>query len=220
QNPHQVTAVEVLSPSIVSAQLSTIAKAFPIQAIKTGMLANAEIATIVADFLSKQTVPIVIDPVMVATSGAALLEPEAIQVYQEILLSLATLITPNLPEAEVLSQQFIRSEKDIQAAGEEILRRFGSPVLVKGGHFPSASTAKDWLFWKHGVEIFENQWVTSGASHGTGCTLSAAICANLALGKSLPEAIQLAKTYVNQSIQLSISHKKRLNSLIHAYFNP
>lgn len=202
--PGKVSRIEPVSAEIVGEQIEVLTK-FPIDAIKTGLLYSAEIISAVAKAirgkgrLSAQRVPIVVDPVIVATSGDMLLEPAAIEAYVEELFPLASLITPNLDEAERLLGTEIRDRQAMRRAGKELEREFGTAILVKGGHLRGRD-AVDVLFIGGKVIEFSATFVRGVATHGTGCTYSAAITAGIASGLSLEEAITRAKKFVTESI--------------------
>lgn len=202
--PGKVSRIEPVSAEIVGEQIEVLTK-FPIDAIKTGLLYSAEIISAVAKAirgrgrLSAQRVPIVVDPVIVATSGDMLLEPAAIEAYEKELFPLASLITPNLDEAERLLRMEIRDRQAMHRAGKELEREFGTAILVKGGHLRGRD-AVDVLFVGGKVIEFSATFVSRVATHGTGCTYSAAITAGIASGLSLEEAITRAKKFVTESI--------------------
>lgn len=202
--PGKVSRIEPVSAEIVGEQIEVLTK-FPIDAIKTGLLYSAEIISAVAKAirgrgrLSAQRVPIVVDPVIVATSGDMLLEPAAIEAYEKELFPLASLITPNLDEAERLLRMEIRDRQAMHRAGKELEREFGTAILVKGGHLRGRD-AVDVLFIGGKVIEFSATFVRGVATHGTGCTYSAAITAGIASGLSLEEAITRAKKFVTESI--------------------
>jgi len=202
--PGKVSRIEPVSARIVREQIEVLTN-FPIGAIKTGLLCSAEIISAVAkairgmdrNFASR--VPVVIDPVIVATSGDPLLEPAAIEAYEKELFPLASLITPNLDEAERLLGTKIKDRQAMQRAGKELEREFGTAILLKGGHL-QADAALDLLFVGGKVVEFSAPFVPGVATHGTGCTYSAAITAGLASGLALEEAITRAKKFVTESI--------------------
>jgi hydroxymethylpyrimidine/phosphomethylpyrimidine kinase len=203
--PGKVSRIEPVSARIVREQIEVLVKNFPIGAIKTGLLCSAEIISAVAkairsmDRNSGSRVPIVIDPVVVATSGDPLLEPAAIEAYEKELFPLGSLITPNLDEAERLLGREIRDQQAMHRAGKELEREFGTAILLKGGHL-AGDTALDLLFIGGKVVEFSAPFVGGVATHGTGCTYSAAIAAGLACGLALKEAITRAKKFVTQAI--------------------
>lgn len=203
QNTTGVSAVEVLSPDIVRAQIKMVMEDFPVAAVKTGMLATAEIIETVAATLAgiAHRIPIVVDPVMVATSGAVLLEPRASATLVGELFPLATLITPNIPEAELLSGLSLDTEDDLLAAAEWFIDRGAGAVLVKGGH-GSGDRVLDLLAERDGaITRIERPRLDSTSTHGTGCTLSSAIAARLALGDQLADAVEGAIGYVRGAIE-------------------
>jgi hydroxymethylpyrimidine/phosphomethylpyrimidine kinase len=204
QNPRRVLAVEPCSPEIVRQQMKAVFEELRPAAVKTGMLFSAEIIRAVADFFKKQKrLPLVVDPVMFSTSGAALLLPAAIKILREQLLPLAMLVTPNLDEAEILTGHKIASVENMRVAAREIHTRFGCAVLVKGGHLRGVCEAAD-IFFDGRTELLLNAPFFRGVStHGTGCTYSAAITAALALNHDLPHAIEIGKRHVTAAIMRS-----------------
>lgn len=198
QNTKGVTMVVNTPVDMVRAQLEAIFDDIPPKAVKTGMLSSAPIVEAVADFFSSHKVPLVVDPVMVATSGAVLLEKEAIQSYKEKLIPLSTLITPNIPEAEVLSGLSIQNEEDMKKAARALMDLGPSAVLVKGGH--SVEDARDILYDGKDFHVFSGKRISTENTHGTGCTLSSAIAAGLAKGLSLVGAVGEAKKYMEGAI--------------------
>ena len=202
--PGKVSRIEAVSAKIVSEQIEVLSKSFPIAAIKTGLLCSAEIVSTVArtilnlDKMSVPRIPLVIDPVFVATSGDPLLELAAIESYEEELFPLATLITPNLDEVERLVGTKIDDRQSMHDAGRELQKRFGTGILLKGGHL-AGERAVDLLFANGKVVEFSAPFVHGVATHGTGCTYSAAITAGLASGLSLEKAVGQAKKFVTES---------------------
>jgi hydroxymethylpyrimidine/phosphomethylpyrimidine kinase len=201
QNTRGVTAVEPIAPGFIAAQMEAVLSDLDVGAIKTGMLANAAIVdTVAARLRQGPALPLVVDPVMVATSGDVLLEPEAIEAIQLRLAPLATLLTPNLPEAaRLLGTAPAASDAEAAAQAEALLRLGCRAVLVKGGH-GLGDTAVDILCDATGLERFERPKVDTRHTHGTGCTLSAAIAALLAGGATLREAVGRAKDFVWQGL--------------------
>lgn len=198
QNTKGVTMVVNTPVDMVRAQLEAIFDDIPPKAVKTGMLSSSPIVEAVADFFFSHKVPLVVDPVMVATSGAVLLEKEAIQSYREKLIPLSTLITPNIPEAEVLSGLSIKNEEDMKKAARALMDLGPSAVLVKGGH--SVEDARDILYDGKEFHVFSGKRISTENTHGTGCTLSSAIAAGLAKGLSLVGAVGEAKKYMEGAI--------------------
>jgi hydroxymethylpyrimidine/phosphomethylpyrimidine kinase len=177
-------------------------------AVKTGMLFSAENIRVVAAFFrtplsALRTPRLVVDPVLISTSGARLLEPAAIKSLKEKLLPLATLVTPNLDETEILTGRRPASIEEMREAARIIYSRFGCAALVKGGHLKNAHEAVD-IFYNGKTELLLSAPFVSGLrTHGTGCTYSAAICAALALGHDLPQAVQIGKDFVTAAISRS-----------------
>ena len=203
QNPGGVRGVQLTSAENLGQQLDAILECYAVAALKTGMLATSELIGVVAGRLAAHPeIPKVVDPVMVATSGARLLADEAVEALRTRLLPLATLITPNRPEAEVLAGTRIESEADLCAAAASLVARHGCGVLIKGGH-DSEQPARD-LLCLPGGGLW---WLTTPvvarprSTHGTGCTLSAAIAAALAKGRSLLEAVVDGKAFVYEAIR-------------------
>lgn len=204
QNPKRVTGIQPIRADMVRRQIEAVFDELPPAAVKTGMLYSAEIVAVVAKFFAqRKRPPLVVDPVMVATSGAVLLKPSAIQALKTQLLPLATLVTPNLPEAEILIGGKLRTLEDLREAAREIHARFGCAALVKGGHLSDAPAAVDVFFDGRKAVLLTAPWVRGVSTHGTGCTYSAAIAALLALGHSLPRAVELAKHHVTRAISHS-----------------
>jgi hydroxymethylpyrimidine/phosphomethylpyrimidine kinase len=203
--PGKVSRIEPVGTEIVREQIEVLTKNFPIAAIKTGLLCSAEIVSAVAKALRHiartvaAQIPLVIDPIIVATSGDPLLEPAAIEAYAKELFPLASLITPNLDEAEQLLGTKIRDQQSMRRAGKKLEKKFGTAILLKGGHL-GGDYAVDLLFVDGKVFEFSAPFVRGVATHGTGCTYSAAITAGLAKGLSLEEAITQAKKFVTDSI--------------------
>ena len=201
----EVSRIEPASARIVYQQIEVLAKNFPIAAIKTGLLCCAEIVSAVAktlraiDKILASRIPLVIDPIIVATSGDSLLEPAAIETYEKELFPLASLITPNLDEAGRLLSAKIKDRQSMRIAGKELERKFGTAILLKGGHL-AGNRALDLLFANGKVVEFSAPFVRGVATHGTGCAYSAAITAGLAKGLSLEKAISEAKKFVTDSI--------------------
>jgi hydroxymethylpyrimidine/phosphomethylpyrimidine kinase len=203
--PGKVSRIEPASAKIVRQQIEVLAESFPIAAIKTGLLCSAEIISAVANAIRDigkmfaPRIPLVIDPVFVATSGDPLLEPAAIETYQKELFAVASLITPNLDEAEQLLGTRIKNRRSMHRVGKKLEKKFGTAILLKGGHLV-ADYAVDLLFADGKVIEFSAPFVRGVATHGTGCTYSAAITAGLAKGLSLEDAITQAKKFVTDSI--------------------
>ncbi len=210
--PGKVTSIQAITPKIVAEQMALNFQAFPVAALKTGMLYSAAIIEAVADVCQQEiagrrgrrdgrqgALPIVIDPVMVASSGDPLLKKNAVAAYRRRLFPLATLVTPNLDELEILAGREVCSLAKMREAGLAMLEKFGCSFLLKGGHL-RGKTAVDLLVTTAGVEEFSAPFRRGVDTHGTGCTYAAAITANLALGRSLSEAVAEAKMYITAAI--------------------
>jgi hydroxymethylpyrimidine/phosphomethylpyrimidine kinase len=201
QNTRGVQGVETVSPAFVVAQLDAVLGDLDVAACKTGMLATAEIVIAVARRLAEARLPLVVDPVMVATSGDALIAPDAVEAVRRDLVPLATLVTPNLPEAaRLLDTTLARSEADVVAQARTLQALGCGAVLIKGGH-GEGDAAVDILYDGQRVERFVHPRIDTRHTHGTGCTLSAAIAALLAQGVALHEAVGRAKSFVWQGLQ-------------------
>jgi hydroxymethylpyrimidine/phosphomethylpyrimidine kinase len=205
QNPRSVKGVRPTPAAFVLQQIDAVFAELPPDAVKTGMLFNAAIMRAVADrFGRRGDPPLVVDPVMIASSGARLLQSSAIQVLQTHLIPRAAVVTPNLDEAEVLAGRRIRSVDDLREAALAIHLRFGCAALVKGGHLRRAGAATD-VFFDGETEVLLSAPLVRGVkTHGTGCTYSAAIAGYLALGLSLPGAVELAKNHITLAIAQSV----------------
>jgi hydroxymethylpyrimidine/phosphomethylpyrimidine kinase len=203
--PGKVSRVEPVSARVVREQIEVLVRNFPIGAMKTGLLCSRAIIAAVAEAIGKidrmrgRRIPLVIDPVMIATSGDRLLEPPAIDAYKDQLFPLATLITPNLDEAGLLLETKIKTRKAMEEAAEALANQYCASILLKGGHL-QGDEAIDLLFHKGKLRAFSAPFARGVATHGTGCTYSAAITAGLASGLSLEHAIQRSKKFVTQSI--------------------
>lgn len=201
QNPEGVRGIQACRPDIVRQQMEAVFAELPPAAVKTGMLYSTEIIRAVAAFFkSGSRTALVVDPVMVATSGARLLKPSAIDLLKRELLPLATLVTPNLDEAEILVGEKLRSVEDLRAAARVLHGRFGCAALVKGGHLRGLKEAVD-IFYDGKEELLLSAPFVRGVStHGTGCTYSAAVAGWLARGCSLTRAVEQSKEYITQAI--------------------
>lgn len=196
--PGKVSAIQPITPEIVAEQIRLSLDAFPVAAVKTGMLYSRDIIEAVLAVLP--ACPLVVDPVMVATSGDPLLREDAIALYRERLLPLATLATPNLDEARVLLGAPIADLAAMRDAGPALVEKYGCAFLLKGGHLRS-DTAVDLLFLRDGsVHEYTAPFVPGVSTHGTGCTTSAAVATGLARGLDLPSAVGEAKQFVTRAI--------------------
>ncbi len=204
QNPRGVRGIQAARPDMVRQQIEAVFDELPPAAVKTGMLFSAAIIRNAVNTLRQHHVPLVVDPVMVATSGARLLQSAAIRALTRELLPLATLVTPNLDEAQILAGAKLASVEDLRHAAREIHRRHGCAVLVKGGHLHGLPEAADIFFDGRDELLLTAPFVRGVSTHGTGCTYSAAITGYLALGCELAQAVSLAKRHVTQSIAQSV----------------
>ncbi len=202
QNTHGVQGVHPVPADFVAQQMTSVLSDLDVGAIKTGMLATAEIVeTVVAGLAQAAGRPLVVDPVMVATSGDVLLDPNAVDAVRRRLLPIATVITPNIPEAAVLlGSAQAKTETEVIAQAKALLDLGPGAVLVKGGH-GSDNTAVDILASASGIDRFAQPRLDTRHTHGTGCTLSAAIAALLAQGVALRPAVERAKAYVWQGLE-------------------
>ena len=196
--PGKVSAIQPVEPRIVAEQIRLLFEAFPIAAVKTGMLYSRAIIAAVADALPPG-IPLVVDPVMVATSGDPLLRADAIALYRERLFPVAKVITPNLDEAAVLLGRPLTSLDEMRVGGRELADLFGTAILLKGGHLREA-IATDLLFADGEMHEFSAPFVPGVSTHGTGCTYSAAIATALAHGEPLVQAVATAKRFVSKAI--------------------
>jgi hydroxymethylpyrimidine/phosphomethylpyrimidine kinase len=201
QNTCGVKAVHYLPPDMVKAQIEAVLEDIGTDAVKTGMLGRPEIIEAVVEvFRARRVVNLVVDPVMLAKSGAPLLAPEAVGYLKERLLPLATVVTPNLPELAVLTGRHIDDEEGLKSAAAALWDQAGARyVLAKGGHL-AGSQATDWLYDGRKFTPLTGPRLEARHTHGTGCTLSAALAAYLALGLSVPEAARKAKEFVSRAI--------------------
>lgn len=212
QNPREVRSVQAAKPQMVRDQVQAVLHVLKPQAIKTGMLYSAQIIETVEETLLSENW-LVIDPVMISTSGALLLKPNAVNALKRFFRR-ADLVTPNLHEAEHLLGRSIRSPEALRAAAREFYERFGCPALLKGGHLPSTHSAIDFFYDGKSEWMLEAPFVRSVSTHGTGCTYSAAITAYCALGKTLADAVSLGKEYITNAIAQSyrVANESALNS--------
>lgn len=200
-----VEAVLPLPPEFVAGQIALLARGFPLAAIKTGMLFSAAHIRVVAAALAGQTCPLVVDPVMMASTGAPLVEPDAIDLYRDLLLPMATVFTPNLDEARVLLDGRSIQRENLCDAAADLAGNFGTAVLLKGGHLRDG-IATDVLVENNGtITVFDSPYIDGVSTHGTGCTYSAAITAHLARGCSLVDAVGAAKSFISRAISGSFA---------------
>ncbi|MDP6039959.1 MAG: bifunctional hydroxymethylpyrimidine kinase/phosphomethylpyrimidine kinase [Candidatus Latescibacteria bacterium] len=219
QNTCEVRAAFDLPEEIIRAQISAVFDDFDVAAVKTGMLSSQVIVDVVVDELKIRKPPsLVVDPVMVSTSGFKLLNEDAIQSVKGNLLSLSTLVTPNRHEAELLAGMEIRTREDAGVAAKQIAELGASAVLVKGGHLDDESAAVDVLWDGEKEAVFESLRFDTKNTHGTGCTYSSAIAAHLAKGCSLEDAVGHAKHYITEAIRYGLDIGKGHGPTNHFYF--
>ena len=207
QNTTGVRAIEECTPDFLRHQIDAVFEDIRPDAVKIGMVASSELIKAIADrLLYHQAEQIVLDPVMVSTSGSALIKDDAIDALKSYLLPIATLVTPNIPEAELLSQMTIKDDNDMLMAAKTINDTYHCAVLLKGGH--SINDANDLLFTEKGFKWFNGKRINNPNTHGTGCTLSSAIASNLAKGYDLETSVQRAKDYISAALtdMLDLGH--------------
>ena len=216
QNTTGVRAILESEPEFLKQQLDAVFEDIFPEAVKIGMVANSELIRVIADRLRfYHAKNVVVDPVMVATSGSALMKNDAVQTLIEELLPMAALVTPNIPEAEILSGLTIENKEDMIAAAKKIGDTYHCSVLLKGGH--SINDANDLLYAEGELKWFEGKRIDNPNTHGTGCTLSSAIAANLAKGCTLSEAVQNAKDYISGALSAMLDLGKGSGPMNHAF---
>lgn len=216
QNTQGVRSVQEVDPDILRDQLDMVFEDIFPDAVKIGMVSSKTLIQVIAEALSRHKArKVVLDPVMVATSGARLMEEAALESLVKDLLPLADLITPNIPEGEILAGQEIKSSQDMEKMAKKIGEDYGVAVLLKGGH--QVSTANDLLYDGEGITWFYGERVDNPNTHGTGCTLSSAIAANLAKGLSMEEAVKEAKAYITGCLRAGLDLGHGSGPLDHAY---
>ena len=199
QNTQGVRSIQAVDATIVREQIEAVLDDFVVDSIKIGMLCNASIANTVADVLEHTSIPIILDPVMISTSGHKLLGEDAIDVITNRLIPMAELVTPNIAEACVLSKTGINEPLQIIDIAHTILSLGCNAVLMKGGHLP-CKEACDILVTRQGIDTFTRPFITTRNTHGTGCTLSTAIASFRARGHALQSAVEYSKEYVHSAI--------------------
>jgi hydroxymethylpyrimidine/phosphomethylpyrimidine kinase len=216
QNTTGVTDIMEATPKFLAEQLDCIFTDIRPDAVKTGMVSSTDLIHVIAEKLKEYDAQnIVVDPVMVATSGAKLISDDAIGTLKSELLPLATVITPNIPEAEVLYGQPIKTEEDMVTAAKSISKTYGCAVLLKGGH--TLNDANDLLVKDEYFRWFKGRRIDNPNTHGTGCTLSSAIASNLANGYDLEESVQNAKTYISGALAAMLDLGKGKGPMNHAF---
>lgn len=216
QNTTGVFAISESSPEFLKEQIDAVFEDIYPDAVKIGMVSSSELISVIAERLKFYNAKnIVVDPVMVATSGSELMKTDAVQTLIEELLPIATVVTPNIPEAEVLSGKKIQSKEDMLNVAKEIGDTYGCAVLLKGGH--SINDANDLLYSNGKFKWFEGKRINNPNTHGTGCTLSSAIASNLAKGISLDESIRNAKDYISGALSAMLDLGKNSGPMNHAF---
>lgn len=216
QNTTGVRSISEVTPEFLGQQLDAVFEDIYPDAVKVGMVSSSELIQVIAKKLRQYNARnIVVDPVMVATSGSRLLQTDAVRTLTTELLPIATLMTPNIPEAEVLSGMAIHDEKAILAAAKQLGDAYGCAVLLKGGH--SISDANDLLYKDGEYQWFQGKRIENPNTHGTGCTLSSAIASNLAKGVALEAAVQSAKDYISGALADMLDLGAGSGPMNHAY---
>ncbi|MCH5297174.1 MAG: bifunctional hydroxymethylpyrimidine kinase/phosphomethylpyrimidine kinase [Ruminococcus sp.] len=216
QNTTGVRSIMEVSPQFLKEQLDAVFEDIYPVAVKIGMVSSSELIKVIAERLRfYKAENIVVDPVMVATSGSALMKTDAVSTFIKDLFPLATLVTPNILEAEVISDMKINNREDMLKAAERIFDAYGSAVLIKGGH--SINDASDLLYSKGEYIWFEGKRINNPNAHGTGCTLSSAIASNLAKGYTLEESVKYAKDYISEALSAMLDLGKGSGPMNHAF---
>ena len=216
QNTTGVRAIQESTPDFLKQQLDAVLEDIYPDAVKIGMVASSELICVIADRLRcYEAKNVVVDPVMVATSGSSLMKNDAVQTLIEDLLPVTTLVTPNIPEAQVLSGLPIETKEDMVAAAKQIGDCCHCAVLLKGGH--SINDANDLLYANGELIWFEGKRIDNPNTHGTGCTLSSAIASNLAKGFTLAESVQRAKGYISDALAAMLDLGKGSGPMNHAF---
>ena len=216
QNTTGVSDIYEVSPEFLQAQLKAIFEDITPDAVKIGMVSSSDLIKTIAKSLKEYNGKnIVLDPVMVATSGAKLISDDAISTLKEYLIPLATVITPNIPEAEVLSEMEIHNEEEMIKAAAVISEKYDCAVLCKGGH--SINDANDLLYRNGEYKWFYGKRINNPNTHGTGCTLSSAIASNLAKGRALDTSVEKAKEYISGALSAMLDLGKGSGPMNHAF---
>ncbi|MDO4960810.1 MAG: bifunctional hydroxymethylpyrimidine kinase/phosphomethylpyrimidine kinase [Eubacteriales bacterium] len=216
QNTTGVTGITDVTPEFLKLELDTVITDIRPDAVKIGMVSASELIKVIAETIKKYDLKnVVVDPVMVATSGSKLISDDAIGTLKEYLLPLATVITPNIPEGEVLADMKISSPEDMIIAAEKINKAYGCAVLMKGGH--SMNDANDLLFRDGTYKWFNGKRIDNPNTHGTGCTLSSAIASNLAKGRDLDTSVEKAKNYISGALAAMLDLGAGSGPMNHAF---
>ena len=216
QNTTGVRSVMEATPAFLADELDAVFEDIRPDAVKTGMVSSSALIRVIAQKLRQyEAKNIVVDPVMVATSGARLLQEEALQTLKTELLPLADVVTPNIPEAEILADMSITNAEEMRAAAKQIHDAYGCAVLLKGGH--RVNDANDLLYDGETFTWFEGRRIDNPNTHGTGCTLSSAIAANLAKGFELPDAVRRSKEYISGALAAMLDLGQGSGPMNHAF---
>ena len=216
QNTTGVSDIWEVTPEFLGQQIDSVFEDIPPDAVKIGMVSSSKLIRVIAQKLKTYKAEnIVVDPVMVATSGSKLIADDAVRILTAELLPIATIVTPNLPEAEVLSGMSIQSPDDMVAAAKRINEAYGCAVLCKGGH--SLNDANDLLYANGSYKWFEGKRIDNPNTHGTGCTLSSAISANLAKGFDLYDSVRRAKDYISGALASMLDLGRGSGPMNHAF---
>ena len=216
QNTLGVRAIQEATPEFLQQQIDAVFEDIRPDAVKIGMVASSELIRVIADRLRYyEAKNVVVDPVMVASSGSSLMKTDAVQILCRELLPLAAVMTPNIPEAQVLAGILIESKEAMRKAAEIIGDTYGCAVLLKGGH--SINDANDLLYIQGKYQWFEGKRIDNPNTHGTGCTLSSAIAANLAKGYELEESVKRAKEYISGALAAMLDLGRGSGPMNHAF---
>ena len=216
QNTTGVAGIFEVTPVFLKAQIDSVFTDIRPDAVKTGMVSSTALIEVIAERLSfYKAENIVVDPVMVSTSGSKLLKDDAVDALKNKLIKIAALVTPNIPEAQILSGMEIKTKEDMQDCAKAVFEKYGCRVLLKGGH--SINDANDLLYDGADFEWFEGRRINNPNTHGTGCTLSSAIAANLAKGFSTVEAVRRAKDYISGALEAMLDLGAGSGPLNHAF---
>lgn len=216
QNTTGVRAIQESDPDFMKQQLDAIFEDIFPDAVKIGMVSSVELIHVIADRLRYYKAKnIVVDPVMVATAGSALLRNDAVQTMVEELFPLAAVVTPNIPEAEILSGMSIQNKEEMEKAAKNIGDTYRCAVLLKGGH--SINDANDLLYENGVMHWFEGKRINNSNTHGTGCTLSSAIASNLAKGYSLADSVERSKDYISGALAAMLDLGKESGPMMHNF---
>ena len=216
QNTTGVRKIQESTPEFLEQQIDAVFEDIFPDAVKIGMVSSSEIVCVIADRLKYHKAKnIVVDPVMVATSGSSLLKTDAVKTLIDVLLPIATLVTPNIPESEVLSGISIENKEDMQMAAKTIGDKYSCAVLLKGGH--SINDANDLLYANGEFKWFYGKRIDNPNTHGTGCTLSSAIAANLAKGFNVSDSVRKAKEYISDALAAGLDLGQGSGPLMHNF---